>query len=137
MKQLTFTVFFWSLLCCSCNTEKQVSEGIFLGGQIIDPSSRFVTLYGGNRTEAIFELDNQLRFQQFFDSLPNGIYKLEHLPEYQSLLLEKGDSIWVRINAAAFDESIVYSGRGASKNNFLMELVLKQERENEVSLNKI
>ena len=136
MKQLIFTVFFWSLLCCSCNTEKQVSEGIFLGGQIIDPSSRFVTLYGGNRTEAIFELDNQLRFQQSFDSLPNGIYKLEHLPEYQSLLLEKGDSIWVRINAAAFDESIVYSGRGASKNNFLMELVLKQERENEYLTDK-
>jgi hypothetical protein len=131
MKKVYCFLLFLGLISLSCNKEKQEAQSIFLAGQIINPSSRNVTLYGGNRTVETFSLDDQLRFQKIFDSLPNGIYKLEHLPEYQSLLLEKGDSLWVRINAAAFDESIVFSGRGASKNNFLMELVLKQEKENQ------
>ena len=118
-------------LISSCNKEKESSKRIFFGGQIINPSSRTVTLYQGNNPVEIFKLDRKLRFQKTYDSLYNGIYKLEHLPEYQSLLLEKGDSLWVRINAATFDESIVYSGSGASKNNFLMELLLKQEKEND------
>ena len=78
----------------------------------------------------MLSLDENLRFERKYDSLPNGIYKLEHLPEYQTLLLEEKDSLWVRINAADFDESIVFSGIGASKNNFLIELFLKQENEN-------
>ena len=131
MKKVYCFLLFLGLISLSCNKEKRETQSIFLAGQIINPSSRNVTLYGGNRTVETFGLDDQLRFQKTFDSLPNGIYKLEHLPEYQSLLLEKGDSLWVRINAAAFDESIVFSGRGASKNNFLMELVLKQEKENQ------
>ena len=131
MKKVYCFLLFFGLISLSCNKENQEAQSIFLAGQIINPSSRNVTLYGGNRTVETFSLDDQLRFQKIFDSLPNGIYKLEHLPEYQSLLLEKGDSLWVRINAAAFDESIVFSGRGASKNNFLMELVLKQEKENQ------
>ena len=118
-------------LISSCNNEKEPSKRIFFGGQIINPSSRTVTLYQGNNPVEIFKLDRKLRFQKTYDSLYNGIYKLEHLPEYQSLLLEKGDSLWVRINAATFNESIVYSGSGASKNNFLMELLLRQEKEND------
>ena len=118
-------------LISSCNNEKEPSKRIFFGGQIINPSSRTVTLYQGNNPVEIFKLDRKLRFQNTHDSLYNGIYKLEHLPEYQSLLLEKGDSLWVRINAATFNESIVYSGSGASKNNFLMELLLRQEKEND------
>ncbi len=94
------------------------------------PSSRSVTLYQGANVVETLELDENLRFNKQFDSLPSGIYKLEHLPEYQTLLLEEKDSILVRINATAFDESIVFSGTGASKNNFLVELHLKQEAEN-------
>lgn len=124
-------VFLCKGLILSCQTEKKSFRGVFFGGQIINPSSRKVTLYQGNKSLEVFELDENLRFQKSYDSLNSGIFKLEHLPEYQSLLLEEGDSIWVRINAATFDESIVYSGSGASKNNFLMELFLRQEKEND------
>ena len=113
-----------------CQPEKSLRGGIFLGGQIVNPSSRAVTLYQGSQVIEMLDLGENLRFQRQYDSLPDGIYKLEHLPEYQTLLLEDRDSLWVRINAAAFDESMVYSGVGASKNNFLLELFLKQEEEN-------
>ena len=121
---LLLAVFF------SCQPKNKARTGIFLGGHILNPSSRTVTLYQGAKVIEMLELDENLRFQRKYDSLPSGIYKLEHLPEYQTLLLEEKDSLWVRINAAAFDESIVYSGIGASKNNFLIELFLKQDLEN-------
>ena len=130
IKRILF-IFLCVGLIQSCRTEKKSFKGVFFGGQIINPSSRKVTLYQGNKSLDIFELDENLRFKKSYDSLNSGIFKLEHLPEFQSLLLEEGDSIWVRINAPTFDESIVYSGSGASKNNFLMELLLKQEKENE------
>jgi len=125
-----------NIIFFSCDSKPKDKVGIFLGGQIINPSSRSVTLYQGNQNIETIGLNDQLGFQKRFDSLESGIYKLEHLPEYQTILLEKADSIWVRINAAAFDESIFYSGNGASKNNFLMELVLKQESENRFLSNK-
>ena len=120
---LLLAVFF------SCQPKNKTRTGIFLGGHILNPSSRTVTLYQGAKVIEMLELYENLRYQRKNDSLPSGIYKLEHLPEYQTLLLEEKDSLWVRINAAAFDESIVYSGIGASKNNFLIELFLKQDLE--------
>ena len=118
------------LALISCQSEEKLRTGIFLGGEILNPSSRNVTLYQGTNVVEMLDLNSNLRFERKYDSLQNGIYKLEHLPEYQTLLLEEHDSLWVRINAAAFDESIVFSGVGASKNNFLIELFLKQESEN-------
>lgn len=115
-----------ALLAC---TPSKPKSGLFFAGQILNPSSRQITLYQGDQTLDIVALDENMRFEKQYDSLVSGIYKLEHLPEYQTLLLETGDSLWVRINAAAFDESIVFSGVGASKNNFIMELFLKQEEE--------
>ena len=114
----------------SCQSEEKLRTGIFIGGEILNPSSRNVTLYQGTNVVEMLDLNSNLRFERKYDSLQSGIYKLEHLPEYQTLLLEEHDSVWVRINAVAFDESIVFSGVGASKNNFLIELFLKQESEN-------
>ena len=54
-------------------------------------------------------------FQTKYDSLTSGIYKIEHSPEYQTILLEEADSLWIRINATTFNESIVFSGIGATK----------------------
>lgn len=127
-KELTYFLFY--LLLLGCQPREKQRSGIFLGGQIVNPSSRDVTLYQSSQEIDMLSLDENLRFERKYDSLPNGIYKLEHLPEYQTLLLEEKDSLWVRINAADFDESIVFSGIGASKNNFLIELFLKQENEN-------
>jgi len=96
-----------------------------------------VTLYQGNKPIEMFQLDEKLRFQKKYDSLPMVFLNWNIFLNIKHYLLEEGDSLWVRINAAAFDESIVYSGSGASKNNFLMELFLKQEKENQYLIFKI
>ena len=126
-------IWFLSLLILvsisSCQSNKKFDR-IFFGGQIINPSASFVTLYKDNKTIDCLSLNNNYRFFKYYDSLEVGIYKLEHIPEYKSVFLEKGDSIWVRINASSFNESIVYSGRGAAKNNFMMDLLLSYDKEN-------
>lgn len=124
-----FSGFLLSTAVISC-VEDPPSSKIFFGGQIVNPSSDYVTLYKDNKTIDSLNLNLNYRFFKYYDSLESGIYKVEHIPEYKSVFLEKGDSIWVRINASSFDESIVYSGRGAAKNNFMMDLLLRFEEEN-------
>ena len=126
MKNIFIILFLF--LIASCAKEENPNR-IFFGGQIVNPSSSFVTLYKDNKTIDSLKLNDNYRFFKYYDSLESGIYKIEHIPEYQSVFLEKGDSIWARINASAFDESIVYSGKGAAKNNFMMDLHLNYEDE--------
>ena len=110
--------------------EKTPNTAVFLGGRLVNTTTTFVSVYFGNRVLDTFLLKNSTRFSRKYDSLPPGIYKMEHIPEFTSILLEPADSIWVRINAAAFHESLVFSGRGASKNNFLTDIRLRLELEN-------
>ena len=80
MKKRGFVVLALSVIVLSCGQKENNDQLIFLAGQSINPSSRTVTLYEGNRVVDMFELDEQLRFQKSYDSLFNGIFKLEHLP---------------------------------------------------------
>ena len=61
IKKILF-VFLCAGLIQSCQTEKKSFKGVFFGGQIINPSSRKVTLYQGNKSLDVFELDENLRF---------------------------------------------------------------------------
>ena len=122
-------LFLWVANLISCKKEVEIDR-IFFGGQIVNPSSTYVTLYKDNKRIDSLPLNLNYRFFKYYDSLDSGIYKIEHIPEYKSVFLEKGDSIWARINASSFNESIVYSGRGSAKNNFMMDLLLSFEKEN-------
>ena len=133
--------FLWVLIIClitlGCKLErKRNKKGVFFGGQVVQPTSDYLTLYQGNNTIDTLYLDVNQRFEKQFDSLMPDLYKLEHVPEFQNVLFEKGDSLWVRFNATTMKESLVYSGTGAAKNNFLMGLTLDQERENRFLSNK-
>ena len=71
--------------------EKTPNTAVFLGGQVVKPSSSFVSVYFGNRVLDTFLLKNSTRFSRKYDSLPPGIYKMEHIPEFTSILLEPAD----------------------------------------------
>ena len=117
------------LLClCACGTES-LPDQAYLGGQIINPSSKTVSLFKNNKRLDSIVLDENNRFFKSYDSLDYGIFKFEHLPESQSLIIEKGDSLWFRTNTTDFNSSLVFSGRGSAKNNFLMEIYLALQNE--------
>ncbi len=61
------------------------------------------------------------------------MYTFKHEPEYQQIYFEKNDSLMVRLNTNEFDNSLTFCGRGDEKNNFLMELFLKNEAEKNAS----
>ena len=52
-----------------------------------------------------------------------------HGNEYQLAVIEPGDSVYLRVNTVDFDQSLVYMGIGAKKNNFLVQLFLEMEQE--------
>ncbi len=104
----------------SCNYKDR--DVFFLGGEIINPSSSSVNVYRNNIKIDSIELDEENKFFKQINNVNSGIYRIEHLPEYQNILVDKGDSIWIRANAEDFNESLSFTGKGSSKNNFLIDI---------------
>jgi hypothetical protein len=114
----------------SCN-QKNLNEEFYLGGEIINPSSRFVNFYYNNVKIDSIELSSENKFFKKIENINPGIYRIEHLPENQNIIVEKGDSLWIRVNVEDFHESLTFSGRGSSKNNFLVDINNMDTYENE------
>ncbi len=122
-------LFLGLCLLLSCNTAVDTPTSAFFGGQIINPSSEYLSLYKYDQRIDSLALDENNRFSKQYDSLQFGLFKMEHLPENQMVLIEAGDSIWSRANMSDFNASLVFSGLGSAKNNFLMDVFLDIEDE--------
>ncbi|SDH99804.1 hypothetical protein [Myroides phaeus] len=94
-------------------------------GEIINPTSNFVLFCKDNEVIDTLFLDKENKFYKKFDSLAPGMYIYKHNPEFQYVYFDKNDSLTLRLNSKDFDHSIIFSGRGAEKNNFLMNLTVK------------
>ena len=101
----------------------------YFGGEVINPTSRYVLFCKNDIVIDTIKLKNDNTFFKKFDSLTPGLYNFKNEPEYQYVYFDKYDSLMVHINSKNFDESIVYCGRGDEKNNFLMEMYLKNEKD--------
>lgn len=115
-------------LLTSCNKEfKKNNYTAYFGGEVSNPTNPYILFCKDQKVIDSFKIDKNNRFFMKFDSLTPGLYSFKNEPEYQYVYFDKNDSIMVRINAKDFDNSIVYCGRGDQKNNFLMEMYLKNE----------
>ena len=54
-------------------------------------------------------------------AVEEGMYMLSDGKEYTKLFLKNGYNLKLKMDAQQFDESIVYTGIGASENNFLAQ----------------
>ncbi len=118
------------VLFSSCKSEFKGCEYVaYFGGEVVNPNNPYVLFCKGNEVIDTLKLDENNRFFTQFDSLAPGLYSFKHEPEYQYVYFDKNDSIMVRVNSKDFDESIVFCGRGEEKNNFLMEMYLKNEKD--------
>jgi hypothetical protein len=118
------------LFVLGCNTE-QKKDYVLFAGEIVNPSSDYVVLLKGTQVIDSAKLDESNRFTFKLKSVEDGLYNFNHAPEYQYVYLEKGDSLLVRLNTLYFDESLVFSGNNEEINNFLLELFLSDEEEQE------
>jgi len=130
----TYIYFLFTLLLLvSCKKDMTNGKGdfAFIGGEIINPNSDFITLSKFSCTLDTVWLDTDNRFLYKVEGLDAGLYSFEHGGEYQTVLLEPNDSIMLRLNTMDFDESLVFTGNGAKKNNYLINMFLETEVENE------
>ncbi len=118
-----------SILCLSgCVGVGKKANGTYLGGEIVNPRSNILTIIKNDVVIDTVQLDANNRFLYEFDNFESGLYNFVHA-EGQVLHLEEGDSLMLRLNTVEFDESLSYTGIGAKKNNFLMDLFLQKEKE--------
>ena len=124
-----YYIFFIAPLCfISCKNESDKEDfSAYFGGEISNPTSPYVIFCKDSEPIDTILLKKDNTFFKKFDSLTPGLYSFKHEPEYQYVYFEKNDSLMVTINTKEFDQSVVFSGRGDDKNNFLMELYLKNE----------
>lgn len=113
----------------SCQEPPQDDKPVSISGEIVNPTDSYVILYKGEEPIDSARLDAQNRFELRIDSLESGLYNFFHRPEFQYIYLEQGDSMQIRLNTVAFDESLVFSGSGEAVNNFLIDFFLESEGE--------
>lgn len=117
------------LLSCD-NAPEKAKEGTWFGGQIINPTGNSIILKKGDTIVAEAEIDVNNRFLIEIPDFKPGIYEFSH-NERQLVYLTPGDSVIMRVNTLEFDESLTYSGFGGAKNNFMIDLFLMNEKENQ------
>lgn len=132
---MKYIILLFSLvLLSSCKSKKDNTISYF-GGQIINPKSDQVLLYKGDQLLDSTQLNTNHKFLIKIDSLTRGLYVFKHYDEIQYIYLEPADSLLMRLNTWAFDESLVFSGKGSERNNFLINLFLENEKEDKLFFN--
>lgn len=116
-----------ALTIFSCKKDKD--NFAFIGGEINNPNTNFVVISKADSVLDTISLDKNNRFIYKVNNLISGIYTFKHGGEIQMVLLEPNDSIMFRLNTLDFDESLVFTGNGDKKNNYLINGFLQNEIE--------
>jgi len=126
--------FFSILLIIFFTNCKKKSENTstYFGGKIINPKSDYVVLYSMGKVIDTLYLDAHSKFIGKIDATNEGLYYFKHGPENQYIYLEPQDSLMLRINTWDFDESLVFAGRGAERNNILIDCFLEDEKNEKI-----
>ncbi len=119
-------------LIASCQTTKQDVSAVYFAGEIVNPTSDEIVLFKGDAVIDTAQLNEDNRFVFEFNAKEEGLYHFYHAPEEQYIFIEKGDSLQIRLNTVDFDESLVFSGSNEVVNNFLVELFLVMEQEEDL-----
>ena len=117
-------------LIFACNTEHKT----FLGGKILNKTSNSISIYKDNLLVNESKISKDGLFTISLGKTSPGLYSFYHEPEFQYIIIDENDSLQIRLNTLDFDESLVYTGIGSSKNNFLMDVFLKTEKD-EIKIN--
>lgn len=119
-------------LLASCAKKNESKNSVYFSGQIVHPTSDYVVLYKGDKAIDSARLNKDNRFTIEVDDLEPGLHHFEHAPEHQYVYLEPGDSVLIRLNTMAFDESLAFFGSNEQINNFLIEMFLSHEDEEQL-----
>ncbi len=127
-------ITFITILIIGCDSAERSCATTYFGGQIVNPKSDFVTLMKDDKVLKVIHLNADNTFITELDSITEGLYSFKHGStnkgyEFQYIYFEPNDSILIHLNTWDFDESLVFTGIGAEKNNFLITLYLQNEKD--------
>lgn len=125
---ITFSFLLSMLVLTGCDYSGGKDTVTFFGGKIKNPKDDYVYFSKGMEVLDSARLDVNNKFSFQLDSLELGLYTFKHGAEFQYLYLEPQDSLLLYLNTWDFDESLIFSGKGSAKNNYLINLWLQQER---------
>lgn len=125
-------LFLCLILLISCKkNEDSASNVTWIGGEIVNPRGDYVIFFKDEHILDSVKLDENNFFLYRAEGIKTGLYSFHHI-EFQVMFIEPGDSLMLRVNTIDFDESLSYTGKGAEKNNFLMDMFLHNEMEIEL-----
>ena len=114
------------IACTSSSSDKPT----YVAGEIFNPNTNYITITKNDSLVDTVYLNKNNKFNYVFKDKPHGLYTFWHYPESQFFYIEPGDSLLFRLNTLEFDESLMFSGDGAVQNNFLNEMFLLNENNN-------
>ena len=114
------------MVSCSSSPEKTTT---YFGGKIINPKTNYVLLFKNEVVVDSLLLDKNNTFLGEYSDFKEGVYYFEHGREHQYAYIQPNDSISIRLNTWDFDETLVFSGIGAEKNNTLISAYLGMEKD--------
>lgn len=126
-----YFLFSITLLLLGCK-ETKTDVNTYFSGQIINPKEEGIYLYQNEKVIGHSNLNAKNQFSIKLKNLKEGLYTFSHGDEFQYVYLEPQDSLIMRLNSWDFDESLIFSGKGADKNNFLIHLFLDNEKDNKL-----
>lgn len=119
---------FIGFLFIGCYTSEE-SKTTYFGGKIINPKSRYVILSDNYNFNDTIYLKKDNSFLGSYKKVKKGLYFFKHGPEHQYVYIEPQDSLLFRLNTWNFDESLVFSGDNAQRNNLLIDSFLEKEQD--------
>jgi len=127
----TLMLIFSTIIISGCVTSTPC-ESTYFGGKIINPKTDHVVLYKNEIPLDTFFLDENNSFLGEIPTLQEGLYNFKHGNEEQYIYLNPKDSLLIRLNTWNFDETLVFSGIGAERNNLLIDSFLESENDKKV-----
>jgi hypothetical protein len=125
----------FSFFISGCQNFNPTVSYAYVGGEIVNPTIDHVIIKHKGFILDTIKLDEKNRFSYKIENAEEGLYILQHKPEVQNIYISPGDSLLLRANTMAFDESLHFSGKGNAKNNFMAEMFLKDEGNSQLLLN--
>ncbi len=121
-----------SLLFYSCYN--QSAQKTFVAGQVINATDSVVSISLDDQIVERIPLKNDGSFMSSIDVHEEGIYTLSHSPEWQFIYLKPSDSLAFHVNTKEFDESLSFTGSSSAENNFLINMYLMNEKNDDLIL---
>ncbi len=126
---LSFVIF----ITFSCKNNR--TSTAYFSGQIANPKEKSIQIIHNNKVLKTKKLDTENNFSIKLDSVSEGLFTFKHGDEIQYVYLMPKDSLVMRLNTWDFDESLIFSGKGSIRNNFLLHLFLENEKQEKLFYN--